>query len=374
MLLSAYLCVFLYINNFKKNFKMKIIPFENNLLAKQQFAEVLAKDDKESFYTMQRSLYTFALNFSSTIDPLRASMSATNYIYQNISTVRCGKPEQVIAAFCEACSLGLVLDKASQSAYLVPYKNVIQLALGYRFLLELARREDKSITVVLNYVTKKELPFFSVERKGEGIYVSHKEHNDRDTRDVDNIALVYAELRHAGKRIAVHRMTRKEADFYRSLSPSVKNGKSSPWDLHFYAMWCAKLMRQTLKHMVTMPIDRGGAVDMQSDTLDVEYEDYTDIEQEEQEQIQRFEDIEKEIFDIYDQDAFKVQIASICKQFGVEKYKSLPAPLVDAVNQQVGIIQNANKISIDAERAAYIEKCKSERTKILIAEQMLKNQ
>lgn len=353
---------------------MKIIPFENNLLAKQQFSEVLAKDDKESFYTMQRSLYTFALNFDGRINPLTASMGATNYIYQNISTVRCGKAEQIIAAFCEACSLGLVLDKVSQNAYLVPYKGVIQLALGYRFLLELVRREDKSITIVLNYVTKKELPFFSIERKGEGIYVSHKESNDRDTRDVDSIALVYAELRHAGRRIAVHRMTRKEADFYRSLSPGVKNGKSSPWDLHFYAMWCAKLMRQTLKHMVTMPINRGGAVDMQSDTLDIEYEDYTDIEQEEEEQIQRFDDAEKEIFGIYDQDAFKAKITELCKLFSVEKSKQLPQPIIDAANLQFGIIQNANKISIDAEKEAYIEKCKAERAKILIAEQMLKNQ
>lgn len=353
---------------------MKIIPFENNLVAKQQFAEVLPKDDKESFYTMQRSLYTFALNFDGRINPLTASMAATNYIYQNISTVRCGKAEQIIAAFCEACSLGLVLDKVSQNAYLVPYKGVIQLALGYRFLLELARREDKSLTIVLNYVTKKELPFFSIERKGEGIYVSHKEQNDRDTRDVDNIALVYAELRHAGKRIAVHRMTRKEADFYRSLSPSVKNGKSSPWDLHFYAMWCAKLMRQTLKHMVTMPIDRGGAVDMQSDTLDIEYEDYTDIEQEEEEQIRRFEDIEKEIFDIYDEKAFKTKITELCKSFGVEKSKQLPQPIIEAANHQFGIIGALNKISIDAEKEAFIEKQKAERTKILIAEQMLKNQ
>lgn len=350
-----------------------IVPLSSIIEAKSTFVENFAKKEKEAFDNVSRCLYTFAMSFSDRINPLAAATTATNYIISNYAVVTMGTAEQVIAAFCEACSLGLLIDKSSGNAYLVPYKKAIQLTLGYRFLLELAKRENAALTVVINYVTKAELPYFSVERKGEKFLVYHRELNARDTRDTENIALLYAEVRQHNKLIAVQRMTRKEVDFYRSLSPS-KDGDYSPWKIHFFAMWQAKLMRQALRLFVTMPVERAAKVNMTNDDLTREYDDYEEVEMQEKEEMQQYDDIEKTIYDIYDQEAFKVQIASLCKQFGVEKYKSLPAPLMNAINQQIGVIQAANKISIDAEKEAFIQQQKAERTRILLAEQQLRSQ
>ncbi len=350
-----------------------IVPLSSILEAKSTFVDNFAKKEKEAFDNVSRCLYTFAMSFEDRINPLAAAMTATNYMISNHDIVSRGTAEQVIAAFCEACSLGLLIDKVSANAYLVPYNKSIQLVLGYRFLLELAKRENASLSVVINYVTKAELPYFSVERKGEKFLVYHRELNARDSRDTDNIALLYAEVRQHNKLIAVQRMTRKEVDYYRSLSPS-KNGDYSPWKLHFFAMWQAKLMRQALRLFVTMPVERAAKVDMTTNDLTVEYDDYEEIEQQEQEQMQQYDEMENAIFEIFDQNKFTAHMTELRKQFGAEKTKELPQPIIDAATKQFGIIGVLNKMSIDAERAAYIEKCKSERTKILIAEQMLKNQ
>ena len=184
-----------------------LIPLSSILEAKNTFVDNFAKKEKEAFDNVSRCLYTFAMSFEDRINPLAAAMTATNYMISNHDIVSRGTAEQVIAAFCEACSLGLLIDKVSANAYLVHYKKSIQLVLGYRFLLELAKRENASLSVVINYVTKAELPYFSVERKGEKFLVYHRELNARDSRDTDNIALLYAEVRQHNKLIAVQRMT-----------------------------------------------------------------------------------------------------------------------------------------------------------------------
>lgn len=352
---------------------MLIIPLTSILEAKTTFVDNFAKKEKEAFDNVSRCLYTFAMSFEDRINPLAAAMTATNYMISNHEVVSRGTAEQVIAAFCEACSLGLLIDKVSGNAYLVPYNKNIQLVLGYRFLLELAKRENAALTVVINYVTKAELPYFSVERKGEKFLVFHKELNNRDNRDTDDIALLYAEVRQHNKLIAVQRMTRKEVDYYRSLSPS-KNGDYSPWKLHFFAMWQAKLMRQALRLFVTMPVERAAKVNMTNDDLTVEYDDYEEVEQQEQEQMQQYDEIENAIFDIFDQEAFTAHMTEVRKQFGAQKTKDLPQPIIDAGIKQFGIIGELNKISVDAEKKAYIEKCKRERTEIIFSQELLKKQ
>jgi phage RecT family recombinase len=353
--------------------KKLIEAMASNLDAKTAFLENFRKDDAQAFNEVARSLYTFALSFEDRINPLAATMTAANYIIANKEVVRMGTAEQVIAAFCEACSLGVQLDKASGNAYLVPYKKNIQLVLGYRFLLELAKRDNPNLTIVIGFVTKEEKPYYRSEEAGDKTLVFHKKFGNRDIMDTDNIVLLYAKIYQHGKLIDVKEMPRRRMEYLRSLSPNSESAYS-PWKQHLYAMWQAKLMRESLKLLVTMPMERPARVDMTSNDLNVEYDDYEMVDKQEEEDMQRFEEVITELQDIYDRDAFTKYMTETCKKFGAESSKYLPQVIIDAAKIQFGTITEVSKIAIPEDKAAYIETCKQERMQIRISEEMLKNQ
>ncbi len=353
--------------------KKLIESLPSNLDAKNTFVANFRKDDAEAFDLIARSLYTFALSFEDRINPIAATMTAANYIIANKEVVRMGTEQQVIAAFCEACSLGVQLDKASGNAYLVPYKKNIQLVLGYRFLLELAKRDNPNLTIVIGFVTKEEKPYYRSEEAGDKTLVFHKKFGNRDIMDTDNIVLLYAKIYQHGKLIDVKEMTRKRVEYLRSLSPN-SNSDYSPWKQHFYAMWQAKLMREALKLLVTMPMERPARVDMTTNDLSVEYDDYEMVDKQEEEDIQRFDDIITELQDIYDLDTFTKYMSETCKKLGAESSKYLPQVIIDAAKIQFGTITEINKIAIPEDKSAYIETCKQERIQIRLSVEMLKNQ
>ena len=108
------------------------------------------------------------------------------------------------------------------------------------------KRDNPNLTIVIGFVTKEEKPYYRSEEAGDKTLVFHKKFGNRDIMDTDNIVLLYAKIYQHGKLIDVKEMPRRRMEYLRSLSPNSESAYS-PWKQHLYAMWQAKLMRESLK-------------------------------------------------------------------------------------------------------------------------------
>lgn len=83
---------------------------------------------------------------SSSITPDRMTRLVITSMRRNSYLAQCG-PESVVGAVIQAAQLGLEVDNGLGHAYLVPYKGDCTLIIGYRGLVELARRTGQISTI-----------------------------------------------------------------------------------------------------------------------------------------------------------------------------------------------------------------------------------
>lgn len=157
-------------------------------------------------------------------------------------------PESVLTAVAQAASLGLEPTGVLGSAYLVPYrtkvgdayKTVCQLIIGYRGLIDLARRSGQIESIEAHVV--REGDTFEVEY-GLNPKLVHKpnwENTDGELR------FVYAVARLKGGAVQYEVMSKAQIDKVRDSS---KAGKSGPWVDHYEEMARKTVVRRLAKYL-----------------------------------------------------------------------------------------------------------------------------
>lgn len=155
-------------------------------------------------------------------------------------------PASFLGAVMQSAQLGLEPGSALGQAYLVPYGNQCQLILGYRGMIDLARRSGQVLS--LNAYAVRDGDDFSYQL---GLRPDiHHVPSPEAGRDTKPITFVYAvaTLRGGGYQFEV--MSRAEVEKVRSTSASYKCKKEkSIWGTHFEDMAKKTVIRRLFKYL-----------------------------------------------------------------------------------------------------------------------------
>lgn len=173
-------------------------------------------------------------------------------------------PKTLMTAFLNCAEIGLEPDGVWGSAYLIPYGREAKLVIGYKGLLQLARRSGEISEVYADVVRKGDL--FRVTR-GSHPGIDHEPHLDPDGKgDTRPVTHVYAcaTLRDGGRQSEV--MSFDEVEAVRKRSKAANNG---PW----VTDWCEmakKTVFRRLAKWLPVSVEMRQALEFDHDTIDVE--------------------------------------------------------------------------------------------------------
>jgi recombination protein RecT len=146
----------------------------------------------------------------------------------------------LMGALLTCTQLGLEPDSVSGRAYLIPYKDQCTLIIGYKGLMELARRSGEIVTLEARIVY--ETDAFDYEY-GTTASVSHKPSAERKDAKV-KAAYAVAHLKSGGVQFEV--MTLAEIEQIRSKSQAANKG---PWVSDWNEMARKTVMRRLCKYL-----------------------------------------------------------------------------------------------------------------------------
>lgn len=156
------------------------------------------------------------------------------------------EPTSFLGSVMQAAQLGLEPGSALGQAYLVPYGNQCQLIIGYKGMIDLARRSGQVLS--LNAYAVRDGDDFSYQL---GLRPDiHHVPSPEAGRDTKPITFVYAvaTLRGGGYQFEV--MSRAEVEKVRSTSASYKYKKEkSIWGTHFEDMAKKTVIRRLFKYL-----------------------------------------------------------------------------------------------------------------------------
>lgn len=199
------------------------------------------------------------------LDPKRFLRVALTTIQNNQKLLDC-TPASLMACVLQASQWGLELDQVLGQAYLVPYGGKATLIIGYRGLLEMARRHPsiQSITARVVYERDKLNIEYGLNPKLE-----HRPFLGVDRGEVDGAYCVWR-LKDVADPEFVY-MARHELDAIRERSRAADSG---PWVTDF-DMMCLKSVMRRASRFWPQSTDLGRAVAMderQELGLDVTYD------------------------------------------------------------------------------------------------------
>lgn len=171
-------------------------------------------------------------------------------------------PDSLVACFKLAAELGLEPGGALGHLYLVPYGNVATPIIGYRGMIELARRSGQVASVRAVVVRKKDA-FRIVE--GTEPRIVHEPFVDGDAGALRAVYCVVT-LKDGGSQFDW--MTKEQVDRIKERSRASKNG---PWVTDYDEMAKKTVTRRTMKYApMSAELARGYEVDDDSDFIDGE--------------------------------------------------------------------------------------------------------
>lgn len=155
-------------------------------------------------------------------------------------------PKTLLSAVMQAAQLGLEINSALGSAYLVPFGNQVQLIPGYRGLIDLARRSGNILFIEARVAYKDEV--FLVEQ-GTAPGISHRP--SLGEKKDDEIVAVYAvALVKGAPRPQFEVMSREQVDAVRARSRAAKDG---PWVTDFPEMARKTVVKRLCKYLPLSP-------------------------------------------------------------------------------------------------------------------------
>lgn len=179
-------------------------------------------------------------------------------------------PATVFGAICEAASLGLEPGSSLGEAHLVPYGKKCQLIIGYRGLMDLARRTGEIKTVFADVVYKGDK--FHVQR-GTDPKIEHEpsESVSRDQVDSPEIRGFYAVAVLKDGAVQFEWLTKSEVD---GIKAKAAAGKDGPWITHYVQMGKKTAIRR-LANVLPRSVELRNAIYL-DEKADRGQQDFTD--------------------------------------------------------------------------------------------------
>ena len=185
-------------------------------------------------------------------------------------------PISIISAFMQSSQLGLEPGSALGQAYLIPYKDKCQFIIGYRGMIDLARRSGQLISISAHAVYENDLFEFEF-----GLNENLRHIPTRGERGRFICAYAYAKLSNtfensSGKdSYQFDVMFKNEIDDIRKQSPS--SSKSySPWQTHYEEMAKKTVIRRLFKYL-PISIETQQAVNIDEAHERGDTENYVDL-------------------------------------------------------------------------------------------------
>lgn len=177
----------------------------------------------------------------------------------------------LIGAIIQAAQLGLEPDGVLGHAYLVPFKSACTLIVGYKGLIDLARRSGQLSTIYARVVHQKDQFEYSY---GLDETLKHIPSTDENPGD---IAYAYAVAKMKDGSQQFECMTRREIDAIRKRSPA---GNEGPWVTDFAEMAKKTILRRLCKMLpASVELARAVALDERADLgLPQQLEDVVDAQ------------------------------------------------------------------------------------------------
>lgn len=172
------------------------------------------------------------------LTPDRLTKVALNAIGRTPALLAC-EPLSVLRAVMDAATLGLEAGSPLGHAYLVPYGKTCQLIIGYRGLIELARRSGNIQSVEAHCVFERDrfTATFGLDAK--------LEHEPAWDGDRGELKAVYCVARFVGGGTHIDVMTRADVERIRGRS---KAGNNGPWKTDYNEMARKTVVRRAAKY------------------------------------------------------------------------------------------------------------------------------
>ena len=174
-------------------------------------------------------------------------------------------PISLMGAIVQAAQIGLEPGNALGHCYLVPFRDDVQLIMGYRGMIELARRSGQVVSLSAHVVYERDVFRFAY---GLNEDLHHVPAADDDRGAPTH---VYAVARLVGGGAQFHVMTWADVMTVRDLSEAfqafqAKKIKSTPWDSHPNEMARKTAVRRLFKYLpVSVEIQRAVMLDEHAD-------------------------------------------------------------------------------------------------------------
>nr|DAM13516.1 MAG TPA: RecT protein [Caudoviricetes sp.] len=180
----------------------------------------------------------------------RFTRIALTQLRTNPALLKCD-PKSFIAALMQSSQLGLEPGMLGQS-YLIPYGKEVQFQIGYKGLIELARRSGQILSITAHAVHENDEFEFQY---GLNENLSHKP-NIRGDRGEVYCYYAYATLKDGGHAFTV--MSKADVNRIRDKYSKAANSKYSPWNTEYDAMAKKTVIKQLMKYLpVSVELLRG---------------------------------------------------------------------------------------------------------------------
>ena len=207
----------------------------------------------QQLLTNPRIKSQIALALPQHVTPERLMRVALTEVRKTPALAQC-KPESLLAAIMQCAQLGLEPGGALGHAYLVPFRDQVQFIVGYRGMIDLARRSGQVLSIEARAVYEADTFHVSF-----GLDPDLKHEPAWDAADRGKLTFVYAvaRLRDGGVQFEV--MSRAEIEKVRAQS---KAGNNGPWVTHFEEMAKKTVIRRLFKYLpVSVEIARAVGLD-----------------------------------------------------------------------------------------------------------------
>jgi recombination protein RecT len=218
--------------------------------------DLMQKKAGEVSQLLERAKDQIAKALPAHLTPDRMVRIAMTEMRRTPALLQCSQAS-LLGAVIQAAQLGLEIGHALGHCYLVPFKGEVQFIVGYRGMMELARRAKANLMARAAYEGD-EFDFeFGLDPK-----LTHKPAKDR-AQDPTKLTHVYAVLKFPNGDQEFDVMSKAEVDQIRGRSAA---GRSGPWVTDYEAMAKKTVIRRLFKYApVSIEIQQAVGLDELAD-------------------------------------------------------------------------------------------------------------
>ena len=232
-----------------------VAPFSQKDMQQATGQQVKPRSPADSLAAMHASpkmKAQFAAALPKHMTAERMARIVTTEIRKTPALVKCDQ-HSFLGSVIQCAQLGLEPGNSLGHAYLLPYGNQVQLIIGYRGMIDLARRSGQIVS--LSARTVREHDEFDYQL---GLHedLTHKPFEGEHAGEITH---VYAVARLQGGGVQFEVMSKAQVEAVRAQS---KAGKSGPWVSHWEEMAKKTVIRRLFKYLpVSVEIQRAVTLD-----------------------------------------------------------------------------------------------------------------